>query len=251
MTHEVIVDPRTAERYDLSVNDTLYVGGTISAARGNEFTVVGISNTFSRFLAAPTVALHLSELQTVSGTAGEDRASVIAVSTTRDADADAVRARLARAYPEYEFRTNDEQVRAIIGDQAAVVASAATVSVLAVVIGVVLLVNVLALLVHHQRRQLAALRAAGVSGRSLVGVVVFQGAGIGLLGGLLAVAATPPLVDALNRLAEDLSGFADLAKTPTWLLCGALALAVAMGLVGAAVAGWRAVRLSPLEHLDR
>lgn len=251
MTHEVVVDPQTAARYDLEVGDTLYVGGTIVEARKNAFTVVGVSNTFSRFLAAPTVAVHLSELQEVSGTTGTDGAAIVAVTTTKGTSVRAVERRLERRYPGYEFRTNDEQVRAIVGDQAAVVAAAVTLAVLAVVVGVVLVVNVLALLVHQQRRQLAALKAAGVSSRSLVGVVVWQGLGIGLVGGLLGVAATPPIVDALNRVAETLSGFPNLAKTPPWLLAGAAGLAVVMGLLGSGVAGWRVARLSPLEHLDR
>lgn len=251
MTHEVIIDPQTAARYNLSVGDTLYIGGTLAEARQNEFTVVGISSTFSRFLAAPTVAVHLSELQTVSGTTAEDRAAVIAVSTTRGANTETVRQNLERAYPDYEVRTNDEQVRAIIGDQSAVIASAVVVSVLAVVVGVALLVNVLALLVHHQREQLAALKAAGVGGRSLVGMVLFQGALIGLVGGALAVGLTPPLIDLLNGVAEQLSGFPNLAKTPPWLLGSAFAVSVAMGLIGASVAGWRVARLSPLAHLSR
>jgi hypothetical protein len=77
MSHEVMIDTQTAEQFDVGVGDTLYIGGTLSSARSNEFTVVGISDTFSRFLGTPTVTMPLSELQTVTGTTSTDSATFI------------------------------------------------------------------------------------------------------------------------------------------------------------------------------
>lgn len=62
MSHEVVIDQRTATLLNVGVNDTLYIGSTLSKARAHEFTVVGISPTYSRFVGAPTVTLDLSEL---------------------------------------------------------------------------------------------------------------------------------------------------------------------------------------------
>lgn len=252
MTHEVVIDPRTAEHYNLSVGETLYIGGTYETARNNQFEVVGISTTFSTFLGAPTVAMHLSELQELSGTTGTDRAAIVGVATTGDADTQAVKEALKQDLAdEYTVRTNNEQVRAIIGDQAAVVAGALALVVLALVTGVLLVVNVLALLVYQQREQLGALKAAGVSGSSLVGMVFGQGIAIGLLGGLIGLAVAPPLITVVNEFAASLSGFPNLIKTPLWLLGLGLGLALLMSSTGAAVAGRRVARLSPLEHLRR
>jgi len=249
MTHEVVVDPQTARQYDLSVGDTLHVGSTITTAREHEFEVVAVRRTFSNFLGTPTVAMHLSELQEVSGTTGTDRAALVLARVDDGADVETVKGDLSRDYPEYEVRNSDEQVSAIIGNQAAVIASAATLVVLAVVAGIVLLVNVLALLVHQQRHELAALKAAGVSARPLVATVAGQGIALGLLGGVLGVVATPLAVDAVNHVAREVSGFPNLVKTPYWIPALGLLFAVAMGTVGATVAGWRVARLSPLEHL--
>lgn len=249
MTHEVVVDRSAAERFDLSEGDTLYVGGTLANARANEFEVVGVVNSFSTFLGAPAVGLHLSELQTVSGTTGRDRASLIAVTLEPDADPEAVRSDLAAAYPSLEVRTNHQQLRAIMGNQGAVVASAGTLVVLAVVVGLILIVNVLSLLVYQHRTRLAALKAAGISGRTLVTVVGMQGALLGIIGGAVGVLATPPTVWVVNQGVAYLTGFPQLVKTPLWLLGAGFGIAIVMGSVGAMVAGWRVARLTPLEHL--
>jgi putative ABC transport system permease protein len=251
MTHEVIVGPRLAERYGLEPGDTLHVGGTLAAARENEFEVVGVSNTFSRFLGTPTVALHLSELQEVSGGTGNDRAAILAVSLEEGTDPAVVERRIERAFPRFSVRTNDEQVGAVIGDQGPVLAAAATLVALAVVAGVALVTNVLALLVAQQRERFAALKAAGVSGRLLAVAVLSQGLVVGLLGGALGLALAIPAKTALNRIVADLAGFSDLVATPSWLLGGALVLAAVVGIGGSTVAGWRVSRISPLAHLRR
>lgn len=251
MTREVIVGPRLAERYGLEPGDTLHVGGTLDAARENEFRVVGISSTFSRFLGTSTVALHLSELQEVSGGTGNDRAAILAVSISPGADPAVVERRIERAFPHFSVRTNDEQVGAVIGDQGPVLAAAATLVALAVVAGVALVTNVLALLVAQQRERFAALKAAGVSGRLLALAVLSQGLVVGLLGGALGLALALPATTLLNRVVADLAGFSDLVAAPPWLLAGAMVLAAVVGVGGSTVAGWRVSRISPLAHLRR
>ncbi|MEF8841313.1 MAG: ABC transporter permease [Haloarculaceae archaeon] len=251
MTGEAIVGPRLAERYGLEPDDTLHVGGTLAAARENEFRVVGVSNTFTRFLGTPTVALHLSELQEVSGGTGSDRAAILAVTLEDGADPAAVERRIEREFPRFDVRTNDEQVGAVIGNQGPVLAAATTLVALAVVAGAALVTNVLALLVAQQRERFAALKAAGVSGRLLAVTVLAQGLVVGLLGGALGLALALPAASLLNGIVADLAGFSGLLATPPWLLAGALILAAVVGVGGSTVAGWRVSRLSPLAHLRR
>jgi putative ABC transport system permease protein len=251
LTREVIVGPRLADQFNLSLNDTLYIGGTIYQARQNPFRVVGVSNTFTRFLGTPTVALHLSELQEVSGTTGTDPAAIIAISTTDGADGAVVEQRLERQFDEFEVRSNDEQVASIIGSKGPVLAAAGTLVTVAVITGVALVVNTLVLFVVQQREQLAALKAAGISGRLLAIVTLSQGAVIGGVGGLLGALLSVPAVDAVNRLVADLSGFPELIKIPPWLLVAGASLAIVVGLLGSIAAAWQVTRLSPLAHLRR
>lgn len=249
MTHAIIVDERTAEQYNLSVGDTLHAGATLAAAREHEFTVVGITRSFQTFLGVPTVTMHLSELQEVSGATGTDRASLIALALEPNAEPAVVQRDLERTYSNLAVRTNDQQVQDIIGGHTTVIAGAVTLVVLAVVVGVLLVVNVLTLLVYQQRKQLAALKASGVSGSTLLGIVTVQGALTGLLGGVVGLAVTPLAVVLLNDAVGQVTGFSKLIKTPWWLLAAGLCLALTMGVLGASLAGWRVARLSPLEHL--
>jgi putative ABC transport system permease protein len=245
-SEEVVIDERTAAALNVSVNDTIHVGGTVANAR--EFRVVGVSPTFSTFLGTETVTLQLSELQALTGGTESDPASIVTITVANDADPAEVESALESEY-EYAVRTNREQLRAFVGSNAGLVVGVTALSVVAVLSGIVLVVNVLATLVSHQRRELAALRAIGVSTPTLVGAVLGQGFGIGLLGSAVGVGLAPIAASALNAVVADLTGFTELVRTPLWVLGGGAALALLMGTLGAAVAAWRVVRVDPLVHL--
>jgi len=251
MTNRVVVGPSLARQYDLEEGDTLHVGGTIASARAHEFTIVGITGDFSNFLGTPTVGLHLSELQEVSGTTGTDPAALVAVTLESGADRDAVEHDIEQRYPWLSVRTDDEQVRATIGTHAPLVASGITLVGLAVCSAVAVVTIVLRLMVYQQRRQLAALRASGISTRTLVAVVTLQGTGIGLAGSVLGGGAAVPAVVVLDHGIERMTGVSGLVQAPPWLLAGGVAFALVVGILGAASAGWHVVRLDPLDQLGR
>ncbi|MFC6723293.1 ABC transporter permease [Halobium palmae] len=251
MLHEVVIDKQTAESIDVSVGDTLYIGGTISSARQHEFTIVGISPTFSKFLGTQTVVLPLSEMQEVTGTTESDTATMISVSLTDDAKTTApqVERELQNQYPQYEIRTNREQLQKTLRDQAVVLASGGSLVVLAVVSGAALTVNLLISVVYHQRQELAALKALGSSTTTLVSVVFVQAIGLGILGGLLGLLLTYPAVTGLNTIAAALVGFENVVQMPRWILLGGFGMALAMSLLGGLAAGTHISQLSPLDGL--
>lgn len=251
MTHRIIVDERTAARYDLATGDTLYVGGTLSTARQNEFTVVGVSSSLSTFLGTPTIGMHLSELQEVSGTTGTDPASFVAVTTGPGSDPGAVKRDIDRQYPTLDVRTNDEQVRAVLENRGSLLASAAALGLLAVAVGTVMVLDVQALLVAHQRSALAALKATGVSTRTLAGVAAAHGLALGALGTLVGVAVAIPSGMVLSTAIEQVFGFSNVVRMPPWVVAIGAGLGVGMSALGSLVAGWRLARLSPLEHVRR
>jgi putative ABC transport system permease protein len=251
MTGRIIVDERTAARYDLATGDSLYVGGTLATARDHEFTVVGVTSSLSTFLGSPTVGMHLSELQAVSGTTGSDPASFVAVTTEPGADRRAVRAAIERQYPSLDVRTDEEQVRAVLERRGSLLASAAALALLAVAVGTVMVLDVQALLVAHQRSALAALKATGVSTRTLVGIAAVHGIALGALGTLLGAAIAVPTGMALSAAIEASFGFSNVLRTPPWVFALGVAMGFGMSAVGSLVAGWRLARLAPLDHLQR
>lgn len=249
-TSDVVLDPRLAAQLDVSVGDTVYVGTSRASADVHGFTVAGTSAYHSQFLGEPAVTVPLVELQGIAGTRGTDRASFIAVDVTDGADREAVRNELAAAYPTYDVRTSDDQLAAMVEDRALVVASGVTLVGLAVVGGVVLTVNLFVLVAYQQRTELAALKAIGLSRGVLAGTIGAQAFVIGLLGGFVALAATPPITRGLNRLAEALVGFDDLLRTPAEVYVVGAVVALGVGTVAAVVTGWRAGRYGRIEFLE-
>jgi putative ABC transport system permease protein len=251
MSNTVVIDSRTAEMYDVGVGDTLQIGGSVESARQHEFEIVGISPTFSSFLGAPTVTVHLSELQEVTGTTGTDKATFITVSLNDGANKSAMEQELQQAYPDYNVRTNDEQMRSILQHNAVVIAVGGALVVLAVVAGFALTLNILSIVVFQQKEELAALTALGVSSKTLVGMVSAQGILLGAAGGLLGVAVTPPFVVGLNWVAGEIVGFEGLVQAPGSVLALGGAIALVIGTFAAAIAGWRTLRTVSIDQLSR
>lgn len=250
MSREVIIDTQTAEQFNVGVGDTLFIGGTLASARSNEFEIVGISNTFSQFLGTPTITMPLSELQTITGSTDTDAATFITVATEDGADLSTAQQRIQDEYPAFTTRTNQQQLEAVLQNQALVLAGALTLVVLAVVAGVTLTTNLLGLVVYQQRPTLAALQAVGLSQSTLITIIAGQGLLLGIIGGLVGVGLTIPAAEGLNRLAAALVGFDGLVQVSTRILIGGFGIATVVGTISAAVVAWRVSRLDTLEALN-
>ncbi|SEM06949.1 ABC transporter permease [Haloferax larsenii] len=250
MTHEVVISPEVAERMDVEVNDTLYIGSSLATARQNKFTVVGISSTFSTFLGSSNVVMHLSELQEVSGTAGTDTASIITIKLVDGGNPQEVATELEAAYPQLDFRTNQEQLQSTLRQQAVVIAAGACLVLLALVSGVALTMNLLLSLVYQQRKEFAALRAQGLSVTTLVGIVTTQSLVYGVTGGVAAAGLTYPLADVMNVVIERVVGFENVIAVDQRIVLVGFGLAVVIGVLGAVTASWRLSQQPVTELLD-
>ncbi|MFB1065596.1 ABC transporter permease [Natrinema sp. H-ect4] len=249
MSQEIVIDPQTAELFDIGVGDALYVGTSQANAADREFEVVGVSSEYSQFLGTSTVTMPLSELQEIAGTTGSDRATFVTVTTADGVDRATVSEDIQRSYPEYDVRTSDEQFESMLREYLLVLASGATLVVLALVAGIALTTNTLVLVAVQQREEIAALRALGLSRGLIAGVVGGQGFALGAIGGLLGLLATPVAAFALDRLATSVVGFENLLRTPPSIYAAGLLIAVGIGTLGAVVAGWRAARYARVDNL--
>lgn len=248
--NEVVIDPALADRYNISVGDTLHIGGTIVDARQTKYRVVGTSPTMSTFLGVPVVVVPLAELQTMTGKARTDQATLITVKLADGASAGIVERELQAEYPTYDVRTNREQLQSVLAKQAVVIASGFSLVIAAVIAGLALTVNLLSLLIHQQRHAIAAVRALGVSRVVVVSMVASQALVLGLAGGALGLALTPPLVSVVDWLAALVVGFDGLARTPYEVYVVGVVTAVAIGCVSAVISGIRVANLDALAVLN-
>jgi putative ABC transport system permease protein len=249
MVHEVIIDQRIADRYNVSVGDSLYLGATTSVARQHEFTIVGISDMYSSSVGTATVVMPSSELQEISGLTASDRAALMTVKLADDVDPAATKTELERAYPSYTIRTNQEQLQSTLADQAIVIASGASLVVLAVIAGILLLINLQLSFVARYQETFGALTALGTSQSSLVIVVVCNTLCVGILGGVLGAGLSLPGAWALNRIAFAITGFEGVVAVSNRILLGGVAVSVVISLLGGTAATLYLGRLRPLEHL--
>ena len=121
---------------------------------------------------------------------------------------------------------------------------------IALVVGSFLVANTLAMTVRERTRELGLLRAAGTTGRQVLGIFLRQGAAIGATGGglgvLLGIGLAVGMIGFLSGSRAAL--VAGLPLNPVALLF-AFALGVAVTMVGTAIPAWRAASLSPIEAL--
>lgn len=240
MTREVLLDQRTADALDVEVGDAVHLGGSLAAAREHEFTVVGISSSYTEILGARTAVVPLAELQTIAGTTERDPATFVTASSAPGAGPQAVARDLDAAHPDLSVRTNAEQLEAVLRNQQTVLVAGGTVVLLAVVAGLALTAALLWLYVHHQRDPFAALLAQGCSPGTVATTVVCQGAAIGAAGATLGIGLTPPAASALSWIAAHVVGYEDLVTVRPWML--GLAAGIAL-VVGTAAAGFAAAGL--------
>ncbi|WP_255171762.1 ABC transporter permease [Natrononativus amylolyticus] len=244
----IVVDPDVADRFDLEVGDTVYVGS--EDGPGQPFTVVGVGSYYSQFLGAETVTVPLTELQGVTGSAASDRAAFVTVNVADDADRETVRDDLAAEYPEYDVRTNDDQLGAMVQDRLLIVASALALVGLAVCGGITLTTNLFVLVAYQQRDELAALRAIGLSRGVLAGTIGVQGFLIGLVGGVIGVVATLPIAIGLNHVSAVTVGFERIVRPIPEVYALGFAIALLVGTLVAVVTGWQTGRHIRLERLE-
>jgi len=249
MTHELLVDRRTAALFDVEVGETLNVGGTIAAAGDHRFVVTGISPTGRRFLGVPTVAMPMSELQELTGKTESDPATLVTVTTRDGADVSAVERDLQATFPAYDVRTNREQLRATAERQAVVLAGGASLIVLAVVAGLALTSNAVLSMVVQQRREYAALRALGVSTPTLTATVLAQTLFVGGLGAVLGVVLAVPATVVLNRAVAHVVGFEAVVRLSARVVAFGGAAALLVSVVVGLLAGLYISRQDPLVAL--
>jgi len=250
-TRNAVAGTRLADSLDLTVGESVHVGGTIVGARETTYEVVGTSSTFSQFLGTSTIAVPLAELQAMTGSAYADSATLVTIDVASNANVSQVKQRLESDYPRYTVRTNEEQLQKILAGRILIIAAGVALVAVAVLSGFALTANLLALLVVQQREVLAALHALGIPRRRLIALVVTQGLLLGVLGGTIGVILTPVAGEAVNQIAYTVTGLSGLVQTPDVVLAGGAVLAGLVGVVSAAIAGRQVARIEPLDVLER
>lgn len=245
---EVVLGRRTARELGLAVGDTVRLAVprvlAPAAAAADRFRVTGLAEFLYASREERPLALTLGSLGRITGR--PDRASLFMVRLAPGADADAAADRLTARFPRADVVSVSELVEEA-GDRLAYFRQLAVIlGTVSVVVTVLLVGTLMAVSVSERHGTIAALRAVGVSRRSVVLSLALESLA------LCAVAGAAGLVlgTVTGRYLESiLAGFPGIPQAVRFFVLrpGALATGyaalLASGVVAAALPAWRAATL--------
>ncbi len=121
------------------------------------------------------------------------------------------------------------------------------ISLVAVLIGGLGMMNTMAMAVFEQTREIGVLRAVGWRRNHVLRLVLSQSLALSLIGGLLGIGSGLGLVEIVNRTPAVSSLTPGIVRMP--LLLRGMFVALMLGLVGGFYPAWRAAGLSPIQAL--
>jgi ABC-type lipoprotein release transport system permease subunit len=121
------------------------------------------------------------------------------------------------------------------------------ISVVAILVGGVGVLNTMLMSVFERTREIGVLRALGWGRRRILGLILREALMLGLLGGLIGIVIALGLVFLLQSI--PMIGLAVNAVWNTEIFVRALTVALLLGVVGGLYPAFRATRLMPIEAL--
>jgi ABC-type antimicrobial peptide transport system permease subunit len=233
---EAIVGRTAAEQMSARVGDTIRLFNS-------NFRVVGIYETGQAFEDAGLV-IGLREAQAITGKLRQVQFYLISL---RDpGQVDAVKADLEAAYPELDFSLTSELAENT-SDFRVMQEMAEQISLLAVFIGAVGMLNTMLMSVLERTREIGVLRSLGWRRRQVLWMILKESLLLGVVGGLCGIPIGLGL-GALVGAAGIWGGAVEPTYTPL-LFVRAVTVAMVAGTIGGLYPAWRATRMRPVEAL--
>jgi ABC-type antimicrobial peptide transport system permease subunit len=239
LTHErqIILGRQAADNLKKSVGDTVRL-------YDSPFRIVGIYETGQSFEEGGGV-ISLADAQAVFKK--PRKVTFFQVQLRDPTQVDAVQARIEQLFK----KDVSVSKAADIGEEQSAVQSmramAWGISLIAVLIGGLGMMNTMIMAVFEQTREIGVLRAVGWRRGQVLRLVLGQSLALSFLGGLLGVGLGLGLVWLINHTPAVSSYAPGVARAP--LLIQGMTVALVLGLVGGFYPAWRAANLRPVEAL--
>lgn len=236
-TNEILLGRKAADNLNVGVGDTVTIEDV-------QFTVVGIYQT-NRLYEDGGAYAPIATVQQIAGRAGV--VTAVFVKLASGANIQAVAERIENNIEGAATITSADEYGKV--DQGVEFLDAANlaISVLAVGIGAIGVMNTMIMSVFERTREIGILRAVGWSGRRILRMIITESlvlcAIATVVGSALGVLATRSilLIDTIRNLLEP--------QYSIDIFVRALVVAIVVALAGAAYPAFRAVRLTPMEAL--
>ncbi len=223
-TSEAVVNRQMADLLGIGIGDALYINiSSDGLATSRPFNVMNIVDTLE-YSNYPSVVLHLSELQMITGQLEDDRADQIVV------DGPDAGPLLKLMYPQHLVLTGTEYVGHRIISDKRILPTAVASSLISFVLGVLFIGTTMVMSISEREGDMAVMKAIGISRLSILKEVFYESLLISTGGGLVGVLFTLIGKVLLNIALIQLIGIDISPSTELPLLAGGFAVAVFAGI---------------------
>lgn len=234
---EVIVGFRYADINDKKVGDEIEING-------KSFPIAGIFRTGVIFFDG-AIVMHIDEVRAMTGRAGQ--VTSFNVKFEPGTDAKAVGDRIEAKYPEFATITDQSEYHKVDQGLEASDDLVLVVSFITLIVGSLVVANTMWMSVAQRTREIGVLRAVGWSRRRIIGMILSEAFGIGMVGCIAGFGLGIALAE-LTRILPFSRQFIEPIYPPV-IFFRAFIVAVLLSVVGAMIPAIRAARISPVEAL--
>jgi putative ABC transport system permease protein len=238
-TDEVIVGKTAAEGLNQTVGDTINL-------YGKDFKIVGTFET-GNFITDAGIMMPLSTLQNL--TSNEDKVSNVLVKVTDNANVTTVSKTIEDTYPNELSTTTAEATAGRINQGLGFIDTATwAISLLAIFIGAVGVINTMIMSVYERTREIGVLKAVGWKDRRILGMILGESVVLTLIAFVVGTVVAVVGVEAILAFSPSVGGIITPSFAPDIFL-RAFVVAFLVGVIGGLYPAYRASRLSPTEAL--
>ncbi|QKY20480.1 ABC transporter permease [Halolamina sp. CBA1230] len=243
-TGEAVLSSAAADVLGADTGTTLNASSTDHSFRAVDVAEADIGTGLGP---VPVMLVHLSELQTITGTASGDQADQILVSTNDPS----VERELTGIYPRTDVLTRSGVGGASLSTTSLPLAVAVAAFLTAVSIGALFVATLTGLDVIANRATIAAQGAMGFSRRSQTILVLSQVVTIAGLGGIAGTLLGVGGIFGINWASTAYLGVGNVATFHPLLLAYGPLVAIGIGLLASPYPAWLARRTNIVEVLDQ
>ena len=238
-TNEVIIGKTEAQSLNKTVGDTINL-------YGKDFTITGTFET-GNFMTDNGIMMPLSTLQNL--TSNDGKVSDILVKVTDNANVTSVSQSIENAYPNQLSTTTAASSADRINQGLSFIDTASwAISLLAIFIGAVGVINTMIMTVYERTREIGVLKAVGWKDRRILGMILGESIVLTLIAFVVGTVIAIVGVEVLLTLVPSVGGIIKPSFAIDIFL-RAFAVAFIVGVIGGLYPAYRASRLSPTEAL--